>query len=94
MAMTLNSRRRRLWAYIRAPLMGAILGWAVVLGLARHYASGEVLTRTFQARFEWDSVHGVKEFRLEDSPLGERVGADVPGGIWLLSKSNQHSTPT
>lgn len=74
MAMTLNSRRRRLWAYIRAPLMGAILGWAVVLGLARHYASGEVLTRTFQARFEWDSVHGVKEFRLEDSPLGERVG--------------------
>jgi ankyrin repeat protein len=74
MAMTLDSKRRGLWVYVRAPLMGVILGWAVVLGLAHHYAPAEVLACTFEARFEWDSIHGVKAFRLEDSNLGEQVG--------------------
>jgi hypothetical protein len=74
MAMALDSKRRGLWVYVRAPLMGVILAWAVVLGLAHHYAPGEVLTRIFRARFEWDSIHGVKAFRLEDRALGERVG--------------------
>jgi len=72
--MALDSKRRGLWVYVRAPLMGVILAWAVVLGLAHHYAPGEVLTRIFRARFEWDSIHGVKAFRLEDRALGERVG--------------------
>jgi hypothetical protein len=64
--------------YVRAPLIGGILGCAVLLGLARLYAPPIVLTRTFDARFEWDSVHGFQTFEFRDDNLGDHVG----GRLW------------
>ena len=46
--------------------------------MARYYVPDRIVSCTFPARFEWDSTHGVKTFRPEDSALGDRVG----GGTW------------
>lgn len=70
----MSSSTRTLRLYFRDALIGVALGYLAVLGLARHYVPGRVFAATFPARFSWDSTHGVKAFRLEDSALGDQVG--------------------
>ena len=89
----MNSAMRLLRPYLRALLVGAGLGYFVVLGFARYYTPDEVLAGTYMARFEWDSPRGVKMFRLEDSALGSR-GAEVFGSIWSPFKPSRPCTPT
>ena len=80
-----NSERHRWRAYLRAILIGGLVGCAVDLGLARLYAPPIVLTRTFDARFEWDSAHGFQTFELRDDELGGRVG----GRVWQYLAASQ-----
>jgi len=71
-------RTRPSLRYLRAAIMGAILGYLAFLGLARHYEPASVLVYSCAARFDWDSTHGVKGFQLENSSVGGRRG----GRIW------------
>jgi Ankyrin repeats (3 copies)/Ankyrin repeats (many copies) len=58
----------------RAALLGLMLGLFVYLVLTRWYAPPVALSRTFDARFEWDAAHGFKSFAIRDNSLGGRGG--------------------
>jgi hypothetical protein len=73
-AATQGPRRRALRRYLGSTLIGLALGFPLYFCLVRWYAPPPVLSVSFPARFDWDSAHGVKTFRLEDNALGHRVG--------------------
>lgn len=68
------SQVRRPWKYSKATLIGLVFALPIFLCLTRWYAAPLALSRMFEARFEWDSVHGFRSFAIDDSSLGERGG--------------------
>jgi ankyrin repeat protein len=70
--------QRSLLVWVRATLIGLALGLLFWLYLTWQYTLPPHFTPYHIASFEWDSVHGFKAFRLEDSGLGNRVG----GRLW------------
>ncbi len=62
------------WKYSKVTLIGLLLALPILLCLTRWYAPPLALSRTFDARFEWDSVRGFRSFTVEDNSLGDRGG--------------------
>jgi ankyrin repeat protein len=68
-------------ALVRATLVGIGVGLSVYFCLTRWYNPPDLVfsfSRSFDARFEWDSARGFKTFRVQDNRRGSAIG----GPLW------------
>ena len=77
---TRGAGRQRVWAYLRAALVGIALGLCLYFVMARWYTRSPAFsfTHEYVAQFEWDSSRGFDVFRLQETLNGKQVG----GYVW------------